>query len=127
MVVHEDQRRRAQLQGALDDFAGVDGRVIDRAALLLFVRDQRVLAVEEQQMELLDLAVGDVGAAIIDQPIPRPDDRPVAQFRLDQSQRRLAHGFQRRSPGDAEPRHLQEIVGVGGERLRYIDNRQRSR
>ena len=39
MVVHQDQRRRAQFQRSLDDLAGVDRRVVDRAALLLLVGD----------------------------------------------------------------------------------------
>lgn len=70
VVVHQDERRGAQLKRALDDLAGIDRRVVDRAALLLFVGDQRVLAVEEQQVKLLDLAVGDVRAAIIDRMYP---------------------------------------------------------
>ena len=73
MVVHEDQRRCAELQRAFDDLAGVDRRVVDRAALLLLVLEQRVLAVEEEDVELLDLAVGDIRPAVIDQPVPRAD------------------------------------------------------
>ncbi len=53
--MHQDQRRSAQLERALDHLAGIDRRVIDRAALLLLVGDQRVLAVEEQEMELPEL------------------------------------------------------------------------
>ena len=70
MVVHQDQGRGLQFEGALDDLAGVDRGVIDGAPLLPLMRDQCVAAVEEQQVELLDLAVGDVGAAVIDQPVP---------------------------------------------------------
>ncbi len=52
VVTHQDQRRRAQLQRAFDHLAGVDRRVVDGAALLLFVGDQPVLAVEEEQVKL---------------------------------------------------------------------------
>ncbi len=44
--------------------------MVDRAALLPLMLDQRVLAVEEQQMELLHRAVGDIGLAVIDQLVP---------------------------------------------------------
>jgi hypothetical protein len=47
VVVHQDQRRGAQLQRTLHHLAGVDRRMVDSAALLLLMRDQRVLAVEE--------------------------------------------------------------------------------
>jgi hypothetical protein len=40
--------------------------MIDGAALLPFVLDQCVLAIQEQSMELLDFAVGHLPTAIID-------------------------------------------------------------
>ena len=59
MVVHQDQRRGVQLQRALHHLARIDRRMIDGAALLRLVGDQHVLAVEEQDAELLDLLVRD--------------------------------------------------------------------
>ena len=53
MVVHQDQRRGVEFERALDDFARIDRGVVDCAALLPLMLDQRVLAVEEQQVELL--------------------------------------------------------------------------
>ena len=50
--MHQDQGRGAELQRALDDFASIDRGVIDRAALLLLMGDDRVLAVEKEQVEL---------------------------------------------------------------------------
>ena len=70
MVVHQDQGGGVEFEGALDDFARIDRGVVDRTALLPLMFDQRVLAVEEQQMELLDGAVGDIGLAVIDQFVP---------------------------------------------------------
>jgi hypothetical protein len=59
------------LEGAFDDLARVDQGVIDRAALLALVPDQHVLPVEKQDVELLDFVVGDMGGAVVDQPVPR--------------------------------------------------------
>src|SRR5208282_751072 len=70
MVVYQDQRRGAEFEGALDDLAGIDRRVVDGTALLPLVLEQHILAVEEQDVEFLDLAEGDLGAAIIDQLVP---------------------------------------------------------
>ena len=55
MVVHQDQRGRIQLERAFDDFAGIDRGVVDRPALLPLVPDQRVLAVEKQQVKFPEL------------------------------------------------------------------------
>src|SRR5690349_9039806 len=70
VVVHQDQGRRLEFERAFDDLAGVDRRMIDRAALLALMLDQHVLAVEEQNMEFLDLAVRDLRGAVIDQLVP---------------------------------------------------------
>ena len=43
----------AQLQRPLDDLARIDRGVIDRAAILHFIGDQMVLAVQEQHPEFL--------------------------------------------------------------------------
>jgi hypothetical protein len=51
VIVHQDQRRGAKLQRPFDHLAGIDRRVIDRAALLLLVGDQRILAVEEEEVK----------------------------------------------------------------------------
>jgi len=55
MVVHQDQGGSVEFEGALDDLARIDRRVVDRAALLPLVLDQHVLAVEEQQVEFPEL------------------------------------------------------------------------
>ena len=53
MVVHEDDRGRGQFERALDHFARIDRRVIDRALLLHLVGDELVALVEKQDAELL--------------------------------------------------------------------------
>src|SRR6516162_3147851 len=103
MVVHQDQRRGLELECALDHLARIDRRVVDRPALLLLVLDQYVFAVEEEDVELLDLAMRDVRCAIIDQLVPRAEHRPLVQFRPHQPKRRRAHRFERGNPGETEP------------------------
>ena len=56
MVVHQDERARAELERALDHFARIDRRVVDGALLLHLLLDQHVLAVEKQHAEFLGLA-----------------------------------------------------------------------
>src|SRR5271155_2694357 len=70
MVVHEDQSRSSQLKGTFDDLAGVNRRVIDRASLLHFVLDQRVLAIEKQYMKFLYLAASELRVTVLDQLVP---------------------------------------------------------
>jgi len=77
MIVHQDQRRGAELERALDDLARIDRRMVDGSALLAFILDQYILAIEEQDVELLDLAVRDLGAAVIDKLVPGVDDWPL--------------------------------------------------
>jgi hypothetical protein len=49
--VHEDQGGRVEFERALDDLARIDRGMVDRAALLPFMSDKHVLAVEEQQVK----------------------------------------------------------------------------
>jgi hypothetical protein len=42
--VNHDERRGAEVEGALYHLAGIDRRVVDRAALLPLVGDERALA-----------------------------------------------------------------------------------
>ena len=57
MIVSDDERGGVEHQGTLHHFSRVDGRVIDRAALLHLIGDEIVLAVKEQYPKLLDLLV----------------------------------------------------------------------
>src|SRR6185437_15625850 len=55
----------------------IDRGVDDGAALLPFVGDQRVLAVEEQQPQFLDFRKPLSGVAIVDQRLPRRQHGPL--------------------------------------------------
>src|SRR5579872_2438661 len=57
MVVDEDDGGSAQIERALYHLARVNGRMVDRAGLLDLVGNQRMLVVEEQHAELLDLTM----------------------------------------------------------------------
>ena len=115
--MHQDQGRRLQLERALDDLAGIDRRVVDRTALLPFVPDQHVLAVEKQDVELLDLAMGDMRGAVIDQLVPRVDHRPLVQCRAHKAQCRLTRRFERGDPGQTKA-GAGERVRLGAQQFR---------
>ena len=55
--MHQDDRASAKFQGAFDDLPRIDWRVINGAALLLFIGDERVLDVEKQNSEAFGLPV----------------------------------------------------------------------
>ena len=55
MVVYEDQCRRAEIECARHDFAGIDRRVIDSAFLQDFICHDPVFLVEEEHAELFSL------------------------------------------------------------------------
>jgi hypothetical protein len=67
-------------QGALQDLARVDGRVIDRAALLHLVGDEIVLGIKKQDSEVLDLVVGHCRLQVSDQRLPVAEYRPAAHL-----------------------------------------------
>ena len=68
--MYQNQGAGVQLQRPLDHFSRVDRDVVDGPFGLLFIGDQDVLAVKEQDAELLGFAVGHGGVAIIDQSVP---------------------------------------------------------
>jgi len=70
VVVDHDDRRGAEGEGALHHLARIDRRVIDGAAMLFLVGDQRVLLVEEQQAELLDRGIAGGNRAVVDERLP---------------------------------------------------------
>ncbi len=66
-----------QFKGALDDFAGINRRVIDGAGLLHLVGDQDIFLVEEEDAELttagkLSLGVNELGMASLKRPLGVP-------------------------------------------------------
>src|SRR5690242_6633268 len=70
MIMYEDQRRSSHVEGAFYYLPGINWRVIDCPPLLPLILDQRILAIKKENMKLLDLAVCDLGAAIVDQFVP---------------------------------------------------------
>src|SRR6516165_4421047 len=116
MVVHQDQRRGAELERALYHLASIDRRVVDGAALLTLVLDEHVLAIEKQEMELLNLAVSDLSAAIVDELIPRADHRPFLQLGSHQPERCLPHQFDTGDRRRVET-HSSERLDIGAQHL----------
>src|SRR5438132_13579051 len=70
MIMHEDQRLSPQFESAFDHLASINWGVIDRPPLLPLILDQRILSIEEENMKLLDVAVCDLGVAIVEQLVP---------------------------------------------------------
>src|SRR5271167_3234733 len=91
MVVDQNQSGCPELERPLDDFAGINRRMIDRAALLPLVLDQCILAIEEEYMELLNFAVGNLRTAIVDQCVVRCYQRAAMQFCPHKPKRQLAN------------------------------------
>src|SRR6516162_10525142 len=116
MVVHQDQRRGAELERALYHLASIDRRMVDGAALLTLVLDEHVLAIEQQEMELLNLAVSDLSAAIVDELVPRTDHRPFLQLGSHQPERCLPHQFDASDRRRVET-HSSERFGIGAQHL----------
>ena len=78
------------VERALHHLARIDRRVVDGAALLHLVGDQHVLAVEEQDAELLGLLVRERGVAVVDQLLPVGQHRHVLDLALGQPPAGLA-------------------------------------
>src|SRR3954469_11048871 len=66
VVVHQDDRGRGELEGALDHLAWIDRSVVDRALLLHLVGDELIALVEKQDAELLLFGESLRGAAIVE-------------------------------------------------------------
>src|SRR5262252_9504297 len=60
MVMYEDQSGGLELKRSFDDLPSVDRRMIDGAALLALMFDERVLTVEKEDVKFLDFAVSDL-------------------------------------------------------------------
>ena len=88
MVVHHDDGGGVELQGAPGNLAWIYWRVIDRSAMLYFVGDENVPAIEKQHAELLDRLVRHGAAQIVYQLVPGIENRPVADFLARQTRAR---------------------------------------
>jgi NADPH:quinone reductase-like Zn-dependent oxidoreductase len=122
-----DDGRGAERQGALHHLARIDGRVIDGAALLLLVGDERVLLVEEEQAELLVGGIARSGGAIVDERLPGADHGTALHLGAEHAQARRAHGKEPRRRGVAHARRVHERLLVGaqyrGEAAEALDQR----
>ena len=57
VIMDKDERRRPQVNGAADDFAGIDRRLVDRSVAHMIVADQHVAAVQLQIGLLTELVI----------------------------------------------------------------------
>ena len=77
-------------QGALQDLARVDGRVIDGAVLLHLVGDEIVLGIKKQDSKLFDLLVSHCRLQVGDQRLPIAEDGTAAYLGSGHAARDLA-------------------------------------
>ena len=77
VVVHENEGAGVQFEGALHHFTRVDRKVIDGALGLRFVCNEGVLAIKEEEEDLLGFAVGHGGLAIVEQGVPQGNHRTM--------------------------------------------------
>ena len=90
MIVNKDHRAGVQFQGAFDNLARVDGHMIDGAARLLFIGDERILPIEVENPEMFNVAMRHNGLAIVDQRAPARNDVPFHHPRAGEA---LGRGF----------------------------------
>ena len=95
--MHHDQRRCAEFQSARRDFAGIDGRLIDRSLLHDLVLDQTALIIQKQHAESFRFPLSHIRAAIRDKLVPAVNDGRVRYSVFQHPQRRF--------PNDQEQRH----------------------
>ena len=113
VVVDEDEGGGVQLEGALDDFAGVDGGVVDGAAGLGLVGDEAVAGVEEQDAELFDGFAGEGGGEVGGEAGPVGEEGLVLQLGAGEAEGGGLNGFQGGGAGVAEALDAAQ-VGDGG-------------
>ena len=87
-------RGGGQLERALDHLARVERRVVDRAAALHLVADQDVLAVEEQDAEMLGRLVLHGELEVVDQRRPGADHRPLLDLLLQHALKQGVDGLE---------------------------------
>ncbi len=80
MIVHSDERRSVEDQGALKDLARINRRVIDRAALLHLIGNKIILLVEKQNPKVFDLLVSHCHLQVSNERRPVAQHRPPAHF-----------------------------------------------
>ena len=69
VIVQKQESGGLELQRADADLAGIDRGVVDGASLVHLVTDETVLGVEEEDMQLLDLAMRRQRPAVVDDPL----------------------------------------------------------
>ncbi len=70
MIMHQDDRRGAQVQPAADDLAGVYGCLVDGAFARQMIAYQAVAAVEVEHAHALQRQVRHVDCQVIEQRMP---------------------------------------------------------
>ena len=117
MVVDQHDGRSAQLERALDDLAGVDGRMVYGAFLLNLVGNQLVLLVEEEDAELFVVAEGHGGAHIVEDGVPGAEHRTVQHLAAHQPHGGGMDDLDFGGHGLAHAVHFHQALWLGAQHL----------
>jgi hypothetical protein len=118
MVVHEDQRRRADGEGLGDDLAGVDRAFIEGAIAHDLVEQQAVLGVEIEHPHALVVEVGHVDRQIVDQGLPARQHGHLLDLRAGEPARGDPGDAQGGGGGLLDAGHRLERARIGVEHAR---------
>jgi len=117
VVMQENDRRCRQFQRAFDNFAGVDGRMINRASLLNLVGNQHIFLVEKEDAELLASFIGHGRAAIFHHGRPGRQDGSIDQLSLQHALIERCKNFQVSGDRRTDSRDLAQQIGWGSQNL----------
>ena len=115
VVVDEDQRRRAHIEGLADDLAGMDGGFVDRPLAEKVVQDQPVPGVEIEPAHPFMRQMRHVDVEIVEQRLPATQHRAVLHRTARHAPRRQRIGVQCRNAGIAHALDLAQRLRIGGE------------
>jgi hypothetical protein len=115
VVVPEDDSCGVVIQRSLDDFAGVDGCAVDRAAKHLLEADDAVARVQKQTTEYLERKLTEPGAKALGR-IARLLERPAPIERaFEMAPAELERSVQASDAGGTETIRAQKLARAGAE------------
>lgn len=115
MVADHHKCARIEFEGTLDDFAWIDGRLIDCASALKFGGDQTILAVQKQQMKALARQVPDGRTAIIQNLVLGIEDLAFLQIFAGLANADLMHGLNQAGHCGSRALLLDDVRTISGQ------------
>ena len=107
-----DNCRCVELQGATHDLARINRRVVHRPALMRFVGNKDVFAIEKQDLHLLDPQIGEPDPTVLNNFIPSAEDRTTIDRRTNRLSRNLMYRLKDIDNTVVEIVHPRKLVGA---------------